>query len=222
MENTGIAADSYRILHLQYNQPWRSAKDLEQTFKQFETVVWYRGEQTAFSRVLQSYAVGPNGEGIGPYLDGGGKLFLESLSMVKAWVVDGSLSQAFIQKYLNCNGTLQRGQGPDSTGLWDLPGGGVLPCPGVADSLRNRGTLTGLRAFAAKDPSEILIVVPAHLMTQDNPFDFPVGMNVRQANNGRFIAVSFPLVSGSVPTATFPQRASVVLLKMLGLLGLAP
>lgn len=60
------------------------------------------------------------------------------------------------------------------------------------------------------------MVVPAHVMTQNNPFDFPVAMNVRQGNNGRLIAVTYPLVSGTIPTATFPQRASVVLLKMLG------
>ena len=220
--NTGIATDSYRVLHLQFNQPWRSAKDLEQTFKQFETVVWYRGEQAAYSRVLDSYAVGPAGEGIGPYLDGGGKLFIESLNLVAAWSSYGPLSQAFVQKYLNCSGTFQYAIAPDSSGSWGLGSNGVLPCPGVADSLQNKRIITGLRAFVAKDPSEILMVVPAHVMTQNNPVDFPVAMNVRQANNGRLIVGTYPLVSGTIPTATFPQRASVVLLKILGLLGLAP
>lgn len=150
--NTGIAADSYRVLHLQFNQPWRSAKDLEQTFKQFETVVWYRGEQTAYSRVLDSYAVGPQGEGIGPYLDGGGKLFIESLNLVAAWSSYGPLSQGFVQRYLNCSGTLHYAVAPDSSGAWGLGSSGVLQCPGVADSLQNKRIITGLRAFVARTP----------------------------------------------------------------------
>ncbi len=218
--NSALQPGTWRVLHLQFNQPFRSAKDLEQTFEQFESVVWYRGEQTAYSRVLDSYAIGPNGEGLGPYLDGGGKAFIESLNLVSSWSSYGPLTQAFIRNYLNVDGTFQYVQPPDSSGAWGLGTGRVLQCPGVADSLQNNRILTGLRAYVARDPSQILFLAPAHLLTQNNPIAMPVAMNVQQANGGRFIVSSYPLVSGTISTASFPQRATIVLRKILGLLGL--
>jgi len=219
----GVAPDQYRVLHLQYNQPFRSAKDLEQTFKLFEAVIWYRGEQTAFSTLLDSYAIGPNGEGLGPYLDGGGKLFIESLNPVNSWSSYGPLPQSFIQRYLNCSGTFQFAQAPDSSGSWGLPSSGVLQVPGVSpvDSLQNRRILGGLRGFVANNASQVLITVPPNLTTPPQPrIAMPVAMAVPQAGGGIFILDTYPLISASISTPGFPERASLVLDKIFRLLGL--
>jgi hypothetical protein len=218
--NAGLAPGNVRVLHLQTSQPFRSAMDLEQTFRQFETVVWYRGEQSAVSRVLTDYAIGANGEGIGPYLDAGGRLFIESLSLVSAWSSPGPLTQGFVQKYLNCSGTFQFPLAPDSSGAWGMNPNRVLRCPGLADSVLNMRIVSGLRAFVARDPSEILIVAPPHILSQDNAIPMPIAMNVPQANQGRFIVSTYPLVSGTLSTPAFPQRASLLLLNIFGLLGL--
>ena len=213
---TGIDPSSWSVLHLEFNQPFRSAADLEQTLKLFETVVWYRGEQTGLSAVLTAY-----GAGIGPYLDAGGRMFLESLNLSAAMSSYGQLTQEFVERYLNCDGLFQFPMPPDSSAAWGLSSNPVvLRCPALADSLLNRRILVGLRAFRARDASQVLVSVPAHAFTQDNPFEMPVALDVPQANGGRFMADSYPMVSATVSTTGFPQRASLVLSKILDRLGL--
>ena len=220
LATAGITTSQYSVLRPQFTQPFRSAKDLEQTFKQFEAVIWYRGENNLYSRILDSYAIGRNGEGIGPYLDAGGKCFIESLNMVTAWSSHGPLTQAFIQRYLNCTSTFQYAAPPDSSGAWGMATSGILPCPAIADSIQNQRNLSGVQGFAARDPAQILILAPVNVLTQHNPIPMPIAMSVPQANGGLFILDTYPMVSGSIPTGGFPQRASVVLLKILGLMGL--
>jgi hypothetical protein len=214
--NSGIAADSWSVLHLQFNKPWRSAKDMEQTFKLFETVIWYRGEQTSFSPVLASY-----GDGIGPYLDSGGKMFLESLNLITAPSNFGALSLDFASRYMDSSGLFQFPQAPDSSAAWGLSGSGTLYLPTLAESLLNRRIISGMRAFQVRQASEAFLVAPAHTLSQDNPIDVPVAVNVPQQNGGRFIVDTYPMVSATISVSGFPQRASTVLLKILGLLGLS-
>jgi len=47
-----------------------------------------------------------------------------------------------------------------------------------------------------------------------------VALSVPQSAGGRLIVSTYPMVSATVPTPAFPQRASIVLLKIYGLLGL--
>ena len=213
----GVQPGQWSVLHLQFNQPFRSAKDMEQTLKQFETVVWYRGEQTSLPNALVNF-----GAGIGPYLDGGGKLFIESLNLVASWSSPGPFTTEFISRYLNSDGVFNYVQPPDSMASWSISSRDsvVLQCPAIGDSLLNLRILSGLRAFKVRNASQILMVAPAHRLTLDNPFDFALALDVPQANGGRFIVDSYPMVSGTLPAPAFPQRASVVLLKILGLLGL--
>jgi hypothetical protein len=213
--NTGIPSSEWSVLHLTVNQPFRSSKDLEQTLKLFETVVWYRGEQTAFSRVLQSY-----GDGIGPYLDQGGRMFIESLNLTSTLTTNGSLSPDFVDHYMNSDGVFVYPQPPDSSAAWGLGGDNLLYCPPIADSLKNERIVIGLRAFRTRDASQILISAPAHALTEDNPFEMALALNVPQSHGGRLIVDTFPMVSATIPTPDFPQRASIVLLKILGLMGL--
>lgn len=213
----GLPAGSWTVLRLQSNQPFRTAMDLEQTMKQFRAVVWYRGEQTSVSSVLASY-----GTGTGPYVESGGRLYIESLNLISAWSSGGAFDGAFADRYLNSDGVFMYALAPDSSAAWGfLTGSGVLYCPSVADSIQNRRIIGGLRGFKIRSTSQALIVAPAHLLSQNNPYDFAVAVAVPQANGGLFIANSYPLVSATISTAGFPQRASVVLRKILALLGVS-
>ena len=214
--NAGVQPGDWSVLHLQTTQPFRSSKDLEQTMRQFETVVWYRGEQTAFSRVLASYG----DEGVGRYLDAGGRMFIESLNLIATPYTDGALSLDFVSHYLNSDGVFRYAFPPDSSSSWGLAGTAVFPCPLIADSLLNTRIVAGLRAFQTRDASQVLTYVPAHALSQDNPFPMAVALSVPQSAGGRLIVSTYPMVSATVPTPAFPQRASIVLLKIYGLLGL--
>ena len=214
--NTGIAPDSRTTLHLQFDQPFRSAKDLEQTFEMFESVVWYHGEQTAPSAVMSQY-----GDGIGPYLDHGGKLFIESLNLIETSQNNGALSLDFVNQYLNSDGVFLYPLAPDSSSAWSLSGAAVFPCPGVGDSVLNSRIIGGLRAFKTRDNSQILVLARPGVLSEGNPFPMAVALSVPQPGGGLMIADSYPMVSATIPATGFPQRASVVLLKILGLLGLS-
>jgi hypothetical protein len=213
--NTGLDPAAWSVLRLESNQPFRSAKDLEQTLKLFETVIWYRGEQSAFPTVLADY-----GEGIGPYLESRGRMFIESLSLTQAMSTYGAFPLEFVDRYLNCDGVFQYPAPPDSSASWGLSGSGLLHCPALGDSLLNRRIVVGLRAFRTRDPGQVLISVPAHTLSQDNPFEMPVALDVPQAGGGQLIVDTYPMVSATISVAGFPQRASIVLLKILGRLGL--
>ncbi len=215
-----LPAGTWTVLRLQSNQPFRSAKDLEQTFEQFRAVVWYRGEQTTASTVLSNY-----GGGVGAYLDSGGKMFLESLNLVRSWSSGGPFDEDFVRQYLNCDGIFLRGipnVPSDSSASWSLNGNGVLYYPGLQDSLLNRRIIGGMRAFQPRNWSQVLLYAPPHLLSEDNPADYALGMAVPQANGGLFVVSTYPMVSGTVAAPTFPQRSSAVLSKIFGLLGLAP
>ena len=210
-----LAPGEYSILQMDFTQPFRSAKDLEQTLKQFETVIWYRGEQSVFSKVLADF-----GEGIGPYLDAGGRMFIESLNLTEAMSTYGALSPEFVSRYLNSDGVFLFPSAPDSSASWGLSGTGLLHCSTLDDSLLNRRIVVGLRAFRTRDPAQVLISAPAHTFSQDNPFEMAVALDVPQAGGGRLIVDTYPAVSATISVPGFPQRASIVLLKILGRLGL--
>ncbi len=210
--NAGLLAGDWSVLHLAVNQPFRSARDLEQTLDQFETVVWYHGEQTLSSKTLGSF-----GDGIGPYLDQGGRMLIESLALIATPNTNGALSLDFADRYLNCAGVFQFFPVPDSSAAWGLSGSGTVLFPTLSDSLVNRRIVGGMRGFLTRDASQILAVVPAHTFSQDNAIDMAVGLNVPQPHGGRMIVDTYPMVSG---TAVAGQRASLVLLKIFGLLGL--
>ena len=223
----GLVPGTWTTLHLASNQPFRSPKDLEQTLKLFETALWYRGEQPLVSTGLATY-----GAGIGPYLDAGGRMFIESRELISAWSSPGAFTRDFVSRYLNSDGVFLFPQTPDSSASWGLKSVPpvVLSCPGVADSLLNKRNLGGLRAFQTRNPAQALVVVPAHKLSQDNAFDMAVALNVPQAGGGQLIVDTYPIVSGSIDASPgdstyvshpFPQRASTVLLKILGLLGLS-
>src|SRR5262249_56286417 len=92
----GIPIDQYTIVRLDSTQPFKSAADVEQTFEQFETVVWYRGAETTFGTVLQTAE-----PGIAAYLDHGGKFYLDGLYLVGGINAIGPLDEDFVRAHLN-------------------------------------------------------------------------------------------------------------------------
>ncbi|HTO90017.1 MAG TPA: hypothetical protein VMJ70_02700 [Candidatus Sulfotelmatobacter sp.] len=214
---SAVAPDQWSMLRLDTSHPFRSAKDLEQTFEQFETVVWYRGEQSLFSNTLANY-----GDGIGPYLDNGGRVYIESLNLTTAQSTAGGLSADFTNKYLRCSGVSQYPQPPDSSAAWGLTSSvpAVLHSAQLDDSLLNLRNVIGLRGFRNYNSSQILFLLSAGAASQGNTIDMPVGLDVPQLRGGRFIVQTYPLVSGTISQGTFSQRATFVLMKIFARLGL--
>ncbi|MBI1799348.1 MAG: hypothetical protein HYR73_06640, partial [Candidatus Eisenbacteria bacterium] len=85
-----LPAGTFSILRLEFTQPFRSSADLEQTFKLFDAVLWYRGQRTDYSRLLQSYQ-----DGVGAYLDAGGKFYVDGLYLVDGLRTPGSFDHNF-------------------------------------------------------------------------------------------------------------------------------
>ncbi|TMQ72725.1 MAG: hypothetical protein E6K80_02000 [Candidatus Eisenbacteria bacterium] len=224
---TGIDPTTVRLLHLSASQPFRSAADLAQTLGLFESVVWYRGELASLPATLMSY-----GDGVGQYLEHGGRLFLESLNLIRAWRSSGPFDVDFVQRYLNSDGVFLFGQPPDSSATWGVSSTRptVLLSPVLTDSVLAKRNIAGLRGFISRARSQMLLTAPAFGLTQQNPIEIPVALDVPQQSGGSMIIVTFPMVTGTVDaspsdtkyvTSPFPQRSSVVLLGMLQRLGLS-
>jgi hypothetical protein len=202
----GVPANQTSMLWLAKIQPFRTSQDLYQTMKLFETVVWFNGRQTstAFSSVLLSYR-----DGIGRYLDEGGKVYLETQSMVAGLSSTGPLDQAFASTYLNCDGVFQWASPPDSSASYGMNNGSRLYAPqfganaAVGDSTQTLAIIGYLRAFRTRDGSQAYLVArPGTLTgpaTRDSlTFPVPVALNVPTRHNGmltggRLIASTFPI-----------------------------
>lgn len=220
-----VTPDQIAHLSLGNCQPFKSAADIEQTFKLFETVIWFRGYVTPFySSTLSNYY-----DGIGPYLDAGGKLYLESMSLVSDRTTNGAIPLSFFQKYANVSGLFYHMSTPDSLAVWSVANRRTIQCPGVSDSLRTVTAVGGstsssysygVNCFVTLDPSQILIAAAKDSLTEGNPIPMPVALNVTRTNGngGRLIVNTFPLAATSAPPAT--QRATVVAQAIMRILGL--
>jgi len=145
-------------------------------------------------------------------------MFLEALNLIEVLPTDGSLSLDFADRYLNSTGVFRFVSVPDSSASWSTGSASVLPVPLVADSLLSTRSVGGIRAFQTRDDSQVLIYMPPNGLAPANEIPMPVALSVPQPANGKLIVTSYPLVSATVPTTAFPQRASVVLRKILGIL----
>jgi hypothetical protein len=200
----GLTAGEYSILRLDLTQPFKSAADVEQTFKLFETVVWYRGIETSFSTVLQTAETG-----IGAYLDAGGKFYLDGLYVIGGINATGPISENFVRAHLNSDGMVSTlvttetftgisiGFGNAGASVF-LPhvdvGAGVI----ARDSLYTRlfsvrsGEAPGLRQFAFHDRSQVVLWGGLGTLTPDLGDTTAVGMSVPQPGGGRAIVVCMP------------------------------
>lgn len=178
------------IMRTEFTQPFRSAKDIQQTFALFDAVVWYRGPRADVTSYLANYQ-----DGIDSSLASGGKLFLEAQNLFQGQNASGILKPSFLTRYLDTDYLVmnQITGRFDSTVTWGIGKDAVLWAPHSGDSLRTI-TLTGfVNAFAVRDPGEIAILAPAGTLDPANPVDLPVALTVRTPAGGRFIVTTIPL-----------------------------
>jgi len=208
----GLTASDYAILRLDANQPFRTARDVEQTFKLFQNVVWYRGIETSFSTVLRTAE-----PGISAYLDAGGRFYLDGLYLIGGPGGTGPLSEAFVRRHLGSNGMRTAsivtpvytgtsiGFGNTGTSVF-LP---HVDVRGVTarDSLYVRQVFQvridefqsgGLRHFDFLDRDQVVLWGAPGTLTPASGDSTAVGMSVPQPGGGRAIVVCEP-PGGAVP-----------------------
>ena len=201
-----VPAGEYSILRMQTNQPFKSAKDLEQTFRLFEAVMWYRANETTFSTILNSYQ-----DGIGAYLDAGGKMYLEGLYLIAGTNATGMLREDFVTRYLDCDGMFKTyvftNTFIDSTVGWGNINGSRFRSAVLADSTRQQGLssrvgeASGMRAFRARRADKVLLWALPGQLTPANLDSLPVGVIGDVAGGGRMVLTSVP-ISTTIPPAT--------------------
>lgn len=204
----GVPSDQYAILRLDTTQPFKTAADVEQTFKLFETVVWYRvppdGSTQPTSTLLQMAE-----PGIGAYLDAGGKFYLDGPYLIYGRNANGALSEDFVRAHLNSRGmvaafTTTPTFSDTSIGFGNTGTSVFLPHVDVhgtigRDSMYVRqvlqvrqGEAGGLRQFDYLDPSEVVLWGAPGTLTPDLGDSTAVGISVAQPNGGRAIVVCMP------------------------------
>lgn len=203
----GLATSEYTILRLDRTQPFKTAKDAEQTFKLFEAVVWYRGVPQPPS---PGNVLGICEQGIGEYARAGGKIFVEGIYGFRSPNTGGSLSEDFVTTYLGSRLVRQFsttlldsvaafGNLNPSTFVGNLDvGGGLI----ASDTIHFAGILPvannsdggGLREFVADDISRVAFWAGPNTLSPPNAQRVPLGLTVPQANGGRIVALGSPII----------------------------
>ncbi len=203
-----LPAGSLSILRLEHTQPFRSVKDLAQTFRLFDAVVWYRGTQGQtgfFSRVMRDYQ-----DGMALYLDGGGKLMIESLNLIEGHRAIGALRPDWVTRYMGSSDFIYAplaGEA-DTSVSWSIKPGytDTLVVPPVTyrsdlrstvldDSLRNNINTNGLRGFAVRDTNFVALWARDSTLSPLDTRDIPIAVTVPVAGtaSGRLIVFTTPL-----------------------------
>lgn len=205
-----LPAGSVSILRLEHTQPFRSVKDVAQTFRLFDAVVWYRGTQGqtgSISTLMRDYQ-----DGMATYLDGGGKLMIESLNLIEGHRANGALRHDWVTRYLGSTNLIHAplaGEA-DSSASWSIAPGYVdtLPEPDVTyrsdlrstvlnDSLRNNINTNGLRGFAVPvaDTGYVALWARDSTLSPLVDRDIPIAVTVPVAGtvSGRLIVFTTPL-----------------------------
>ena len=230
----GVPTDQYTILRLDTTQPFKSAADVAQTFKQFETVVWYRGIETSISTLLTTAE-----PGIASYLDAGGRFYLDGLYLIGGRNANGPLDEGFVRSHLNSNGMISMftnsGTFSDSSIGFGNAGASVFtPHVDVGfgtigrDSLYTRGFAVrpgeagGLRQFQFNDRSQVVLWGGLGTLTPDIGDSTAVGVAVPQPSGGIGIVVCMPPGGAVPPVGPGTQAGSAArfvtnIYRMLGL-----
>lgn len=197
----GLLASEYSILRLDITQPFRTAKDIEQTFKLFDAVVWYRATEVSFSTLLDF------GEpGISAYLHSGGRFYLDGLYLIEGRNAQGPLSEDFVREHLHSRGmkgafTITPTFSDTSIGFGNTGTSVFLPQVTVngeigRDSMYVRqvmqvraGEAGGLRQFDYFDKNEVVLWGAPGTLTPDLGDSTAVGISVEQPSGGRVVLV---------------------------------
>lgn len=194
-----LPAGTYSFLRLQNHRTFYSSADVEQTFKLFKAVIWYRGTQEGvFStvplgnlRLIPSYV-----DGISAYLESGGKLFVEARDAVAGTNANGLFPASYLERHLGSS-DLYRYFTPtlnDSTVSVGIPNLTVLRTTSpFVDSLRFSGVYSSARVFALRDTSNTVFAADPGQLDVNNPTRVPLVISVPQTGGGRFTLVPFPM-----------------------------
>ena len=216
-----LPAGTYSILRLEYNNAFRTAQDMAQTFRQFDAIVWYRGYDVFASTILTAYQ-----DSVAAYLDHGGRFYLEGLNMFEgpglpSGTQPSMLRESFITNQLHCvaqrkyfNPVLA-----DSSVAWGSLTSTANPPPdfrssSMADSMRLTGSATlvpEIRAFVPTDSNDVAFWAKPNALQPAVPENMAVIMSVRQPSGGRFMVVPLP-VREALLTYVSPAR---ILAKLL-------
>ena len=202
-----LPAGSYSILRLDLTQPFRSAKDLLQTFKEFDSVIWYRDVVPTFSTLLSNYQ-----DALATYLDGGGKLVIEGLDLIEGDNATGPLRRDWVTRYLGSTDMIRAviAGRSDSTVSWTIAAGYIdtldgspvlrniyLRSPAWQDSMWNRSNNAGLRGFAVRDTHFVALWAPDSALSPRVPRSIPVAVSVPVPESppgpGRVIVFTTPI-----------------------------
>jgi hypothetical protein len=215
-----LPAGSWSVLQTEYTQPFTSAKDLEQTLKEFDAVVLYRGVETTLPSILVNYEAG-----LAAYLSAGGKVFLSGLYLLKGQNAAGGLSEDFLTTYLDCYGFRKCYQTvvADSSAAWSNVNGSRFYSTMFADSSLQQAApafgLGGVRAFNVKHASDVALLGVPGALTPPVGDSLAVGVSVPQAGGGRAIVFTIPLEI-SLPLGNNPApRFLAKIFAQLGLTG---
>jgi len=214
-----LTPDRYSVLRVQFNpRIFRSARDFAQTLRQFKAVVWYRGLETSLlpwaslpgltstPTWLRAYQ-----DSLEAYLDSGGSLYLDGLYLVQGQLVDGAMTEGFLQRHLLSTREVFNYQGgfPDSTAGWGNRSGGsfrssvygnvvralaAAPAQGCPSQCRPGG----IRGFVVNDTSAVALWAMDGQLVPDNlGFEVPIGVTAPQLGGGRLVLITMPLRLGS-------------------------
>ncbi|MBI3540075.1 MAG: hypothetical protein HY076_07360 [Candidatus Eisenbacteria bacterium] len=204
-----LPAGSFSLLKLEVTQPFRSPKDVLQTFRQFDAVIWYRDIQPDFSTLLNV-----NQDAIAAYLDGGGKFLIEGRNLIDGLGSSGPLRGDWVTRYLGSTDLILSpitGR-VDSTVAWNITAGFVdsldannpavlfniyLRSPAYQDSLWNRSNQGGLRGFEVLDTNYVALWAADSALSPRVPRSIPIAVTVPVPANppgpGRIIVFTLPI-----------------------------
>lgn len=197
-----LPVGTWRVLRLEFTQPFRSAGDIEQTFKLFDAVIWYRGRVGSLQPVLTN-----NRDGLARYLESGGRFFIETQQLLTGRGGAGILPEDWVSRYFGSDFLYKSADSIVSLQIVNVNSHNqpvVLHSTVFSDSLRQTfGNYSGLRGFAVRDAQFAAVLARPGNLYPANTFDVPVAVTVPQPGGGRLVAITFPIQSldgfGSVP-----------------------
>ncbi len=216
---SGIPAGSWRVLSLENARPFRSSKDLEQSLKLFDAVVWYHGQvpiggQAGFSPTRDTLLT-RHADGLAGYLDAGGNFYIEAPDLVASGADLGQLSEGFMRAYLGSD-FLYRQKPPgtaDSTVSWsyaqsfsDVVNGtsvthlAILHSTVFNDSLKIASNGAGIRAFGVRDTNDVVLWARDSVLVNRQKFSAPVAVRA-STGGGKIVVSSIPMIAAGGPTA---------------------
>jgi hypothetical protein len=215
---------AFSTLRLQLTNPFRSTADVRQTFLLYDAVIWYRGTDTAFpppGTPVRPFTTLKNAlDGIGDAIREGTSFAVEGLDLIDGVDNDrvpptGPFTESFAAEFFGSDfffKNYQSGYADSSVG-WGVASNAVLRS--ATDSLRFAIAYQGLRAFTVHDTNHVFLWAREGVLSQGNPLDMPVAISYPYSPQAQVIAITFPVYGTSASTSSFPQRASVLLNKVV-------